>query len=89
MSVRLSILIILLALAAAMRAFPTIMLINQQNVMAQAGLDEVWNIYVCTNVAATNWAFATNIIGDGGSNPPSWIDVVKTNGNKFYKMSPE
>lgn len=89
MKARFSILILLLALAIAACAFPTIMLINRDEVLAQAGLDEVWNIYVCTNVAATNWAFATNIIGDGAGNPPSWIDVVTTNGNKFYKMSPE
>lgn len=89
----LTVLLLLFAIPVSLLAFPNLpkhhLTIDREFVYAAADLDEVWNIDICTDLTASNWFFATNIIGQGSNAPPEMIDIVTTNGNRFYRIHPE
>lgn len=81
-------LLLLVAIVIVVAEIPALT-ITRDNVFAAGDLDVVYNVDVCVDDTLTNWTFATNIIGNGTNNPPEWIDLVITNGSKFYRINPE
>lgn len=63
--------------------------IDYAGVYAAGDQDVVYCIDYCDDDTLTNWLFGTNIIGNGTNFPPEQIDIVRTNGNRFYRINIE
>lgn len=63
--------------------------IDHAGVYAAGDQDQVYVIDYCDDDTLTNWLFGTNIIGNGTNFPPEQIDIVRTNGNRFYRINIE
>lgn len=74
--------------AVALAELPALT-IDHNGVFAAGDVDVVYNIDYCDDGTLTNWIFGTNIIGNGTNSPPEQIDIVRTNGNRFYRINLE
>lgn len=88
MTKALAVILLVACLALGFADLPALT-IDYVGVYAAGDQDQVYVIDYCDDDTLTNWSFGTNIIGNGTNFPPEQIDIVRTNGNHFYRINIE
>lgn len=80
--------LLLLSAAIVLAGIPCLT-IDRQFVYAAGDLDQVYNVDIALDGTLTNWAFATNFIGNGTNTTPEIIDFLSLDTNKIYRVNLE